>query len=284
MNYKIIPAVFALALTSLACGFSVNIPKAPTPGPEVTDQIMVAAPTSGEARLSLTFGAGDLNVEAGALEGKLVAGTATYNIPDLKPEVKQNDGDVQIQQGDLKFSGLPSLNNVKNEWDLKLGSTPMDLNIEAGAYQGTFEFGGLALTGLTIKNGAANVQLSFSSPNQTEMSVLRFETGASNVKLTGLANANFNTMIFQGGAGDYTLDFTGNLKRDATVSIDSGLSNVTLRIPKNVNVVATVEGGLKSVSTSSNWAQDGDTYTQKGEGPTLTFIIKMGAGSLTLTD
>ena len=93
---------------------------------------------------------------------------------------------------------------------LKLGETPMELEINAGAYQGQYEFGGLALTGLTIKDGASDVDLSFSEPNRTEMSVFRYETGASNVELTGLANANFSTLIFNGGAGDYTLDFSGD--------------------------------------------------------------------------
>ena len=45
------------------------------------------------------------------------------------------------------------------------------------------------------------------------MSILRYETGASTVKLNGLANANFGTLIFSGGAGDYTLDFSGDLQR-----------------------------------------------------------------------
>jgi hypothetical protein len=37
---------------------------------------------------------------------------------------------------------------MKNEWDLKLGSAPMDLVISAGAYDGTIELGGLALKSL----------------------------------------------------------------------------------------------------------------------------------------
>jgi hypothetical protein len=91
-------------------------------------------------------------------------------------------------------------------------------------------------------------------------------------------------MIFSGGAGNYDLGFDGDLQRDATVTIDSGLSDLTLRIPKGVNVVVTVEGGLSDVNTSSNWSQSGNTYTQKGSGPTLTMIVKLGAGNLTLTD
>ncbi len=283
MNNKIISAILVLALASMACGFSFNLPKAPEPGPDVTDQITVAAPTSGEARLNIRFGAGELHLDPGA-KGNLVDGSATYNIPELKPEVKTNGSDITIQQGNDKFNSVPTMNNIKNIWDLKLGDKPMDLTIEAGAYNGKLELGGLSLNNLTVKDGAANVELSFASPNLTEMSVLRYETGASTVTITGLANANFDTFIFSGGAGSYDLGFDGSLQRDATVTVDSGLSDVTLRIPKDVHVVATVEGGLSSVNTSSGWTQNGDTYTQSGDGPTLTIIVKLGAGTLTLTD
>jgi len=142
---------------------------------------------------------------------------------------------------------------------------------------------GLALKSLTVKDGAAHVELAFSQPNTSNMSVFRYETGASNVKLTGLANANFNNMTFSSGAGDYTLDFTGELKRDATVNLSSGLSNLIVVIPEGVNADVTVEGGFANVSAGSGWHQNGNLYSQQGSGPTLTFIIKMGAGNLTLT-
>jgi len=279
MNSKIIPAIVALALASMACGFTVDLPRAPTPGARVTDEITVAGRGSGETRLSLSFAAGELTLSPGA-EG-LVEGTATYNIEGLKPEVTSRDGDVEITQGSVeKFAPF---NEFENTWKFKLGNTPIDLTINAGAYSGTFDFGGLSLTNLTIKDGAAQVELSFPRPNRTEMSVFRYETGASNVKLMNLANANFNSMTFNSGAGDYTLDFSGELKRDATVSLSSGLSNVILVIPEGINAKITVEGGLTNVNAVSGWNQNGKIYTQKGSEPTLTFIIKMGAGNLALT-
>ncbi len=282
MNTKIVLALLILALASMACGFSVDIPKHPTPGPSTTDTITVAGRGSGETRLSIEFGAGKLSLSPGTGD-ELVTGTATYNIPDLKPEVTENGNDVLIKQGNYQFDTLPSLEGVKSEWDLKLGTTPMDLTIKGGALDGTYEFGGLSLTALTVKDGAASVNLSFSSPNQSEMSMLRYETGASNVKLTGLANANFNTLMFQSGAGDYTLDFTGDLQRDATITISSGLSNVILVIPENVNANLTLESGLTNVNTVAGWSKNGNLYTQQGAGSTLTFLIKMGAGNITVT-
>jgi hypothetical protein len=165
-----------------------------------------------------------------------------------------------------------------------LGETPMELEINAGAYQGRYEFGGLALTGLTIKDGASDAEVSFSEPNLTEMSVFRYETGASNVELTGLANANFETLFFNGGAGDYTLDFSGELRQDATARVEGGFGDMKLVIPEDVDARVTVEGGAININHSSGWGQSNHTYTQNGSGPTLTIIVKMGAGNVTITD
>ena len=269
-----------LTLASLACGFSVNIPTPPTPGPEVTDEIAVAVPDTDKPRLKISFGAGELKLSPGAGD-MLVEGTATYDIPNFKPEIIENGGDVEIKQGQIKTLNV---SDFKNEWDLNLGKTPLDLEINAGAYKGRYEFGGLALTSLTIKDGASDVEVSFSESNPTEMSVFRYETGASSVRLTGLANANFSTLIFNGGAGEYTLDFSGELQQDATARVEGGFGNMNLVIPEGVDANVSVEGGPVNVNHSSGWGQNNHTYTQEGSGPTLTIIVKMGAGNVTITD
>ncbi|HNK62478.1 MAG TPA: toast rack family protein [Anaerolineales bacterium] len=276
---KLFVLIVILALASLACGISV--PKAPQPGPEVTEPIHVDYPDSGEVNLMLTFGAGELILNPGA--DALVDGTAVYNYAEVKPQIVSDGGDVEVKMGNLKFPSLPTLTDLKNVWDLKLGGQPMNLSIQSGAYDGTFEFGGLALTNLSIEDGASHVELAFSEPNQAEMNTFRYTTGASDVKLTGLANANFNLFDFSAGAGDYTLDFSGGLKRDASIKVETGLSNVIIIVPDGVNAMVTVEGGLSNVNAGSGWDRSGEGYRQEGEGPMLTFVVEMGAGNLTLT-
>ena len=280
MNVKIISAILMLAFASLACGFDVNLPERVEPGDEVKESITVTSSGSDETRLTISFGAGMLKLSPGA--ENLVDGTAVYNIPQLKPEIIQGDGIVEIKQGE--FKNIVNFKDVRNVWDLKLGKMPIDLTINAGAYNGEYQFGGLSLTSLTVKDGASSVDLSFSEPNKTRMSILRYETGASNVTLSGLANANFSTLIFSGGAGDYKLDFSGELANDGIVNIEAGAGSVQLIIPKDVNTKVTMESALTSVSHSSGWSQYGKDYTQTAEGPTLTIIIKMAAGNLTITD
>ena len=169
MKAKILLAILILSLASMACGFSVDLPSGPKTGPEVKDSITVADPKSDETRLSLSFGAGKLTLSPGAKS--LVDGTAVYNVKDLKPQIIENGDNIEIKQGD--FKSLPPFKDLKNEWNLKLGNAPMDLVISAGAYDGALELGGLSLKSLEVKDGASNVDLSFSKPNPIEMSILR---------------------------------------------------------------------------------------------------------------
>jgi hypothetical protein len=125
--------------------------------------------------------------------------------------------------------------------------------------------------------------MNFASPNLNEMSLLSYETGASNVSLTGLGNANFANLLFHSGAGNFTLDFTGGLKRDGSVNIETGVSNTTLVIPSGIPVELTVDGGLSNVTYDSGWSKSTNLYTQNGRGPQLTIVVHMGAGNLTIT-
>ncbi len=280
MNVKIISAILVLALASMACGFSFDLPERQQAGPEVEESITVADPKSDETHLTISFGAGRLNLSPGAND--LVDGTVIYNVEDLKPEIIKNGDSIEIKQGD--FNGLPLFDDITNEWDLQLSDAPLDLTVQAGAYEGNLELGGLSIKSLTVRDGASHVDLSFMEPNQTEMSLLRYQTGASDVKLTGLANANFSTLAFSGGAGNYTLDFSGELQRDATVTVESGLGNLTLIVPEDVDAVVTVESAAVNISHDSGWAQNGQKYTQNGSGSTLTILVKMAAGNLVITD
>ena len=280
MNAKIILAILVLSLASMACGFTINMPDRPQVGPDIKESITVPDPGSEMTRLSISFGAGKLKLSPGAKN--LVDGTVVYNVEDLKPEVIESGSSIEIKQGNL--NSLPPVRDIKNEWDLQLGSAPMDLVIAAGAYEGTMELGGLSLKSLEVTDGASNVDLSFSKVNPVDMSILQYATGASDVKLTGLANANFTTMTFSGGAGNFTLDFGGDLQRDAVVTVDSGFGNVSLIIPQDVTARVTVESAAVNINHGTSWTQNGKEYTQEGEGPALTLIVKMAAGNLLITD
>jgi hypothetical protein len=280
---KFFVLVAILALASISCGITIDLPvDEVTTGPTRTEVISIPAPDAGLIDLTLSFGAGKFELEDGAGD-MLVRGTASYNVDDFKPEVFVDGNEVRLESGDLQVEGIPSIDDkIENEWDLELGNQLMNLEINAGAYQGDFDLGGLSLKSLKISDGAADARLKFSSPNLVQMESLRYQTGASNVRLSGLANANFNSMVFRSGAGNYTLDFSGNLQRDAEVAIESGISQITIIVPEGVSARVIFKGGLTNIETNGAWQKSGSEYVLSGSGPALTIAVDMGAGNLVL--
>lgn len=281
----ILAAALVLALVTMACGFSLKPPVTHIQtGPIQTVDIQVplpGEPSTGVA-LNLEFVAGEMKLAPGA-SGYLASGTATFNVAELEPKVEASESSYTLRQGNQEIEGLPvSRGDIKNEWDLQLANTPMSLSIKAGGYMGSFELGGLSLEKLAISDGGADVTGAFSEPNQVEMASFTYSTGASQANLRGLANANFAQMTFTSGAGDYTLSFDGDLQRDASVTIESGVSTVNIIIPEGVNARVTFDGGLTTVNTAGQWGQNGSIYTHSGSGPTITILVKMGVGTLNL--
>jgi len=269
--------------SSLACRLTVDVPiDKVTTGPSQDEAIDIPLPEDDVADLTLAFGAGKLNVEGGAHDS-LVSGEAQYNVDDYKPKIVVKDEKVLLETGNLELEGIPSFNgDIENTWDLKLADYPMKLKIGAGAYEGRLDLGGLSIQSLEINDGAADMRLGFSEPNQVEMEKFTYSTGASTVRLKNLANANFAEMSFTSGAGDYHLDFSGQLQRDAQVKIESGISNLVIVVPEGTAANVVVDGGLTSINVSGSWVHSGDTYQLQGSGPTLTIQIDMNAGNLTL--
>jgi len=280
---RLLLPVILLALISLSCSITVNLPRIDT-GDLVTDDIRVPLldDVDAVAEVRLNFSAGELNLEPGT-DAYLISGTATYNVPELKPEITVRGSEVVIAQEDEGFDFIPILGgDFENVWDLKLGKVPIELVIAAGGYRGDFELGGLSLRSLRIAEGGSETELSFSEPNREEMDLLRYETGASKVTATGLANANFTRMEVVSGAGDYTLDFSGELQRDASVNIKTGLSSVEVIVPPRTAARLRISGGLSNVNLEGEWRSSGGEYLLDGEGPLLTITVEMGAGNLDL--
>ncbi|MCR4407885.1 MAG: toast rack family protein [Anaerolineae bacterium] len=277
-------ALMAAALLSVSCDV-VGLPvKRVETGPTITEDIKVPLPGGGGVvNLEITVGFGELSIKGGA-EDALVKGTATYNVKEFKPVIIISGNDVRLRQGESKFEvTIPDLDKgVKNKWDLELSTVPMSLTINAGAATAKIELGGLSLEGLNVSQGASDFDLSFSDANKAEMNALRFNAGAANAKLTSLANANAQEIVFKGGVGNYTLEFSGALQRNLRVILEAGVGQVVVIVPEGVAAEATIEGGLTNVDVRDAWQRSGNKYILAGEGPAITFEFKMGAGNLSL--
>ena len=245
-----------------------------------TENIDVTTPTGdGPYRLELTMGAGTLHLNPGA-GGQIVKGTVTYNVDDFKPVVTTSGSTVRVAQGKTSIRSFRG--TVKNDWNLSIGDAPMALKLAVGAAKGELELGGLSLTDLLVDQGATDLEVSFSQPNQVTLDTLTFDAGAAKCVIDGLANANAKNMVFKSGAGDLRLDFSGALQRDLHVSVTAAAGNVVITVPSGMSAVATVNGVMARVTTSGAWAKSGNVYMLDGGGPTITFDFKMSVGALEL--
>jgi hypothetical protein len=280
MKRNLFPVLAALLAAALACSPAVNLSRTQT-GP--TETLVVSEPLpegKDPVRVSLQIAAGQLTLTGGA--AGLIEGTVDFNVPGWRPTVKREGDTFAISQNPPSTENLPA-SSLVNDWNLKLGSMPLELAISAGASEDTLDLSGLALRKLTIEDGASNTSVKFTSANPEEMTTFTYRTGASTVRLSGLGYANFQMLELEGAAGDYTLDFSGEMQRDATASIHTGVSSVRIEVPKGIETTVTTRGGLSSVNTEGEWSSQGDTYTS-GAGNPIHLIIQVEAavGSLTL--
>ena len=274
--------ILAVGLSVMSCGVKPTKVKLET-GPLESVDINIPLPekTSKTVDLNLEFISGKLKIAPGAT-GTLVSGTAASNADELIPTIDMGDGIFTMRQGDSEMGDFPIFQDeVFSFWDLQLANVPMNLNIQAGAYDGEIEMGGLSLKNISIFEGGSDLSGSFSSPNQVEMDLFTFSTGGSSMVWTGLANANFAQMDFNAGAGEYTLSFDGQLQRDANVSIESGAGTVCIIVPESVNAELVFDGGLTTIN-NDGWEQSGNLYKLSGSGPMINITVEMGLGTLDL--
>ncbi|MEI8132278.1 MAG: toast rack family protein [Leptolinea sp.] len=282
MKTKILTILVILTITSLACSFTIQTPQMKT-GPETTTTIDELYPSVIDiAHLTLEMGAGTLNIGEGGK--KLVEGNITTNVLDWKPEVTRSDNNISISQGKQANKVNIPTGDLRNKWDLQLGTEkPISLEINAGAYKSDVVFGKVAIAELKINDGASQSKITFDEVNPQTMNNFAYKTGASQVNLINLANANFEEMTFESGAGSYTLDFNGVLQRDAKVTIKSGLSNIKIIMPSDTACTISLTGGVTNVSLKGTWTVNSNRYTtQVSSGPTLNINIEMGVGNLEL--
>src|SRR5258708_3285485 len=176
MKRGLLNTLAALTAASLACNIGVNVPRVST-GPTQTLAISEPAPEGTKSTdVQIIMGAGTLTLDPGATG--LVEGQIKYNVADWKPTVMHTGSSVAITQGQPNNVALPvGGSDIVNDWSLKLGNVPMTLTVDAGAYQGILNLGGVPLTGLTIQDGASKAKVVFAAPNPQTMSTLTYETG-----------------------------------------------------------------------------------------------------------
>jgi len=252
----------------------------------IVKDITIGAKTADTVRMELRFGAADFRLRPANMR-PLVEGQIAYFDSRLAPEITEYSDYVKISQETWDMAA--TLDNVKTEWDLNLSTRQvLDLSIHAGAFKGEFDFSGLRLANLTMATGAADGEVAFNKENPQTMRRFEFSTGASSFDLSGLLNAGFKYMDFKGGAGTYTLDFGGNLRKESVqAEIAVGVCEMTILVPRDVSTRVVLKGALTSVSHGSFLLAGSREYVNgayDASKPTLEITVNMSLGSLNLKE
>jgi len=189
----------------------------------------------GSLRVTIKFGAGKLDLISG--QEDVFEGNFQYDKSILKPNVRyeilEETGILTLSQSIKKDLNLSF--PYKNSWNLKLPyGLPLQLYINTATYSGDIDLTNLQIEHLSLNSGVSQTNIVFNQPNLIDLKNINIKTGASTIKMLGLANANFNEINFTGGAGSYTFDFSGNLTKKSKVNIDAGAAKVILKIPSNM--------------------------------------------------
>jgi hypothetical protein len=112
---------------------------------------------------------------------------------------------------------------------------------------------------------------------------LKVEMGAGEGRLH-LRDVSVTRLTLNMGAGRVMVDLSGDRKKDVDADIEGGVGEATVRLPRNVGVIAHAEGGIGGISAPDFRKQDSE-YTNAAYGKTSATIrvkVQGGLGSIKL--
>ena len=256
-NVKIITllAMAVILLAASGCGGGVRV------GELRIESETVELGGAASVHIDIEMAAGELEVSGGAAE--LLEADFTYNVAELKPVVDYSGGKLSVRTPDVDVRGASfwDLDEYRYEWDLHLNEdVPMEMQVSMGAGRSDLQLGGLNLTRLDVTRGAGEVV----------------------VDLSG--STSLTRLTIGGGAGATTVDLTGNWQQDMEATIEGGLGNRTLILPKEAGVRVKVEVGVGGVD-ATGLTKEGEYYTNDAYGQsdvTLNIQVDGGVGNTEL--
>ena len=209
-----------------------------------------------------------LDYAAGRLDLKAATGSALYHSnvrydADRAEPVARFDNTTRVLSLGVHLHGMRmSGGNEKSDagsMNAELSArVPMDLSLELGAVEADLQLGGLRLTDLTLRSGAAIVTGRFDQPNREQLRTMTLQVGAAHVKLLGVANSGVSRIIAEVGAGGLTIDLGGTLSRDVDITATLAVGGLELNVAPDAGVF------IDERSFIGGFEKDG--FVKKGDG------------------
>lgn len=185
---------------------------------------------------------------------------------------------VKMPAGDLRMSGggqhaVEADFSYGNAWL----SPTVDYTVNDGV--GTMNIGQQSGGQLVVSSDNTwNLKVNDSIPLDLEVDV-----GAGRGEFR-FAKVDLTRLELNIGAGQADVDLSGERAKDLEAEVQGGVGQATIRLPKNVGVIATVHGGLGSIDTHGLKEDDGQYVNEAyGKSPTTIHLsVNGGIGSIKL--
>lgn len=209
----------------------------------------------------IDYAAGKLDLKAGT-GATLYQASLRYDADRTEPIARYDSASHVLSLGvhlrGMNFSGPDDEHDAGSMHAELSGKVPMDLSLELGAVEADLELGGLRLTDLSLRSGAADVTARFDQPNRDQLRTMTLQVGAAQVKLLDLANSGVSRIIAEVGAGALTLDLAGALQRDVDVTATLAAGGLTLNVSPDAGVF------VDEQSLLGGFGKDG--FVKRGDG------------------
>lgn len=258
-------------------------------GRTVTEEKTIPLKNEKTLETTLDFGAGKLELKSSRSSSNLFEGRFTFRPGRIEPEVRYSAG-RSVGRLDLETHSIKKFfsdNDARNEWDLRFSTEVTHaFEINIGACEAKLDFSGLPIEEMTFDLGAGDCEVFFHTPNPAEMKRLEVNAGASELVIIGLGNARFQKLDFDGGVGDFTLDFSGDFEGDRHADISVGLGSVEIRFPPDLGVRVHKEGAFSSVDFDPDLEEVSDgiwessNYARAKNRLVIDLSIGMGSAEL----
>jgi hypothetical protein len=203
-------------------------------------------------------------------DGDIYTAEARYDADkiDVVVEYDQNGSSADLFLSSEKIDNDLDIDTDDARWDISLSrGYTWDIELDMGVTEADIDLSGLPIDMLKLDHGVSECRIVFTERNPLEMRRLVVDAGVGDLELAGLGYANAEDMYFDGGTGEFVLNFTGQNDGYRTAHIDVGVGSVTIELPRNLPVrIDTEEGWLNSVTVPKRHFDeiDDDVYETDG--------------------
>lgn len=187
--------------------------------------------------------------------------------------------DLKMGAGELKVSG-GALKLMEADFTYNVPSWKPDVRYSSGGFRGNLTVEQPGKSSSTLGNATYSWDIRLSDDVPLDVGV-KFGAGEARMDIGSLALRSLEVNM---GVGELKLDLRGRPKRDYSVNIHGGVGSATVRLPKDVGILADAAGGIGGISVSGLRKEGGRWVSEDYQHAkvTIRLSIRGGVGEIKL--